>query len=684
MVNRILLADDSITIQKVVNLTFADEGIEVVSVSNGDLAERRLNEVNPDLVLADIFMPGKNGYELCEAIKDSPQFHNVPVVLLVGAFEPFDQAEARRVRADAHMTKPFESRTLVETVRKLINSSAQPRAAAQTSAPHTTEQGERPAEERRPQSGELQALRPDFPAISEQAVTSPPAEGQGATFGFDSITTSQEESLSPLGVHFDAEPYQAEPDLLSQTSWTGDTELLASPAATSQPHSGPLDFAPFEDLAHDAASESSMAGIATGSDDAAARFGGAAQEMVLDLDSPEISLPQSTASAVGFDLSPDPVSDVSISGMRAEASSDWSRSESDTFKTQMLEPPAALSGPKEVVNTNPLERPAALDFNSPGAAHVGSTELQGEDSSSSTLLAVDDPLGDVLMDDRAIDDLSYGASQATQVFFTDEAPRQDFDIEFIPEEETIPIVPEAAASRVTGELTPPGSFTFEEPSDLSIAVEQQAGPSAAPEATVVNDQPFAFNEPVEAVQGFEPLTAPAAGAVDSDEGARWLESGFELRSGDQPLIEEEEGVAEAAGDAPVAEFTSSSMWGEQETRFAPIDIEATPVEDPAPASGMAESHTPETGFEIAPVIDAAPAPAADAAVETEAHVAARGQVETAARPAELSQASIDEIVRRVVSEMTESVVREIAWEVVPDVVERVIKQMARQEVSKRE
>src|SRR5215211_1716037 len=134
MVNRILLADDSITIQKVVNLTFADEGIEVVSVSNGDMAERRLNEVNPDLVLADIFMPGKNGYELCESIKNSPQFCNVPVVLLVGAFEPFDQAEARRVRADAHLTKPFESRTLVETVRKLIDSHANALSSAPSSA----------------------------------------------------------------------------------------------------------------------------------------------------------------------------------------------------------------------------------------------------------------------------------------------------------------------------------------------------------------------------------------------------------------------------------------------------------------------------------------------------------------------------------------------------------------------
>ena len=96
MASRILLADDSITIQKVVNLTFADEGIEVVSVSNGDAAERRLPEVDPDLVLADIFMPGKNGYELCETIKAVPQYKDLPVVLLVGAFEPYNEVSSKR------------------------------------------------------------------------------------------------------------------------------------------------------------------------------------------------------------------------------------------------------------------------------------------------------------------------------------------------------------------------------------------------------------------------------------------------------------------------------------------------------------------------------------------------------------------------------------------------------------
>lgn len=137
MGRKILLADDSITIQKVVNLTFSDEGIEVITVGNGELAVRKMNEVRPDIVLADVYMPGKTGYEVCEFVKTNPQFAHIPVLLLVGAFEPFDPAEANRVKADGHLTKPFESRALVATVSKLLASAppAPPIAAAPPVAP---------------------------------------------------------------------------------------------------------------------------------------------------------------------------------------------------------------------------------------------------------------------------------------------------------------------------------------------------------------------------------------------------------------------------------------------------------------------------------------------------------------------------------------------------------------------
>src|SRR5579863_6906494 len=90
-----------------VSLAFSDMGIDVVSVGNGEAAVRRIPDLNPDLVLADVFMPVRNGYEVCEFVKKDTRFAHVPVILLVGAFDPLDEKEARRVGADGVLKKPF-------------------------------------------------------------------------------------------------------------------------------------------------------------------------------------------------------------------------------------------------------------------------------------------------------------------------------------------------------------------------------------------------------------------------------------------------------------------------------------------------------------------------------------------------------------------------------------------------
>src|SRR5437660_938406 len=118
---KLLLADDSLAVQKVIDLTFTDEGMQVTTVSDGRLALEQLEQVAPDVVLADVFMPGVGGYELCEFIKQSERFRKVPVMLLVGSFEPFDEAEARRAGADDVVTKPFQSiRELISRVGSLV------------------------------------------------------------------------------------------------------------------------------------------------------------------------------------------------------------------------------------------------------------------------------------------------------------------------------------------------------------------------------------------------------------------------------------------------------------------------------------------------------------------------------------------------------------------------------------
>ena len=128
---KLLLADDSVTIQKVVNLTFADEGIEVIAVGNGDQAMERISESRPDMVLADVNMPGLSGYQICERLRGHPDTFTIPVLLLVGSFEPFDEDEARRVGANGHLTKPFQSiRQLVAKVSELMQeTSADPEPA---------------------------------------------------------------------------------------------------------------------------------------------------------------------------------------------------------------------------------------------------------------------------------------------------------------------------------------------------------------------------------------------------------------------------------------------------------------------------------------------------------------------------------------------------------------------------
>ena len=148
---KLLLADDSATIQKVIDLTFADEGVQVVSVSTGQEAIDRLLETKPDVVLADVFMPSPNGYEVCEYVKTNEQLKHIPVVLLVGSFEPFDEAEARRVGADDILTKPFQS------IRRLID-----RVGALVSSPP-------PAEKERPT---LERPHVDTPAAEEELLDS--------------------------------------------------------------------------------------------------------------------------------------------------------------------------------------------------------------------------------------------------------------------------------------------------------------------------------------------------------------------------------------------------------------------------------------------------------------------------------------------------------------------------------
>ena len=120
MPHKLLLADDSVTIQRVIELTFSDEDVQVIAVGNGQDAIDRVQRDRPDIVLADVGMPQRNGYEVAAFIKGNPATAHIPVVLLTGAFEPIDETRARSVGCDGVLVKPFEPQIVISRVKDLL------------------------------------------------------------------------------------------------------------------------------------------------------------------------------------------------------------------------------------------------------------------------------------------------------------------------------------------------------------------------------------------------------------------------------------------------------------------------------------------------------------------------------------------------------------------------------------
>ncbi len=118
--HRLLLADDSVTIQRVVELTFSGENVQVIAVGDGEQAIARIQSDRPDIVLADIGMPKRSGYEVAAFVKSHGDLKHIPVLLLAGAFEPVDSAKAEQVGCDGVLVKPFEPQAVIARVRELL------------------------------------------------------------------------------------------------------------------------------------------------------------------------------------------------------------------------------------------------------------------------------------------------------------------------------------------------------------------------------------------------------------------------------------------------------------------------------------------------------------------------------------------------------------------------------------
>lgn len=247
---KILLADDSVTIRKVIELTFADEGIDVVSVADGDAAMQKFVEIEPDLVIADVNMPGISGYQICEMIKQDETTCNIPVILLVGSFEPFDPGEALRVGSNYHFTKPFQSiRDFVAKVKEYLELGAFDNVAAETvdiddlyvrsiyDEPDAEPGSEFEVESVHDESVETVETDgepgPDVPAVLERVVDEPeirePVYLGDAGMDDEIIETSHPaENAIAVGREFSTDPFDSPAEPATSYAATGTDELVES------------------------------------------------------------------------------------------------------------------------------------------------------------------------------------------------------------------------------------------------------------------------------------------------------------------------------------------------------------------------------------------------------------------------------------------------------------------------
>jgi CheY-like chemotaxis protein len=169
MAARILVADDSVTIQKVVELTFSKEDFVLIPARSGEEAIRKAKEVQPDLILLDLVMPDKSGYEVCTALREEPTLRAVPIIMLTGTFEAFDKDQGLRAGANDFVTKPFESQVLITKVKQLL-----PAKTVETGAPPTAPPRVGAAPVAPPAAGPARPVTPPPPV----AAAVPPLAGE--------------------------------------------------------------------------------------------------------------------------------------------------------------------------------------------------------------------------------------------------------------------------------------------------------------------------------------------------------------------------------------------------------------------------------------------------------------------------------------------------------------------------
>jgi CheY-like chemotaxis protein len=480
---KLLLADDSPTIHKVVGLTFEDEGLEVIAAANGEQALRLLEEQTPpDIILADACMPGVNGYELCERVKRDVRFNHIPVILLVGTFEPFNEAEARRVGADTVLTKPFQSiRDLVSKVGSLLGGGGESKheEEATPEPPRRAEAAEDVPVRRadfplhRPEAVALEddssaerggGLRPDHAASfadlgeDDELIEATPAEAFGHAVAREPEVAPPHEHAAAATHEHEAASTHEHAAAAHASGGFSDSTFVARAQESGEAED--YSTVPFDAPSFAAAPYEAEANVMAAQPSFAAHMAGAsaADDALLDLGNIELPASDATAEADDFilDLEDDLSAPPSSAGRRAEF-----------FEDSLFDEPAR--------ERMPADAPSAFAEAAHGEPDSSFTPFEFSPSPAASAQEHDaPPLAEAVMQDEPQDFVEHDAPSAMG-----SAPRGFVEPSVVPADEPVPATFESEFTdgSVEGDVSkaPAGGFVNAPAAESSEGVAREMG-----------------------------------------------------------------------------------------------------------------------------------------------------------------------------------------------------------------
>jgi CheY-like chemotaxis protein len=243
MAHKLLLADDSVTIQRVIELTFADEDVQVLTAGDGEQAISSIQAERPDIVLADVGMPKRSGYDVAAFVKGAPELAHIPVLLLTGAFEPVDERRAQAAGCDGVLVKPFEPQHVIARVRELLQGVPGNAQARPSTVTRAVADVPRPVERLAPQRPQPVRPAPEPPRPTQEGVR----HGSDLDDYFDRLDaafanmTSAAEAHAPH--HPEAMPRHEGPVMERDLDWFDSPSQQHPPAQAATPPAPPAEAA---------------------------------------------------------------------------------------------------------------------------------------------------------------------------------------------------------------------------------------------------------------------------------------------------------------------------------------------------------------------------------------------------------------------------------------------------------